>query len=70
MSTIFLKKRISGFCPRYNTKISISVKYQDVTTCNDSTTKYQKIGYRCDKNACGGCNVKLCPVYENCLEII
>lgn len=70
MNNIFLKKRISGFCSKYNTKISINVKYQDVTTCDESTTHYQKIGYRCDKNACGGCNAKPCPIYENCSGII
>ncbi|WP_368488378.1 hypothetical protein [Clostridium sp. BJN0013] len=68
MSNTFIKKRISDFCPKYNTKISISVKYQDIS--DEPTAHYQKIGYRCDKNACGGCNAKPCPVYENCSEII
>ncbi|WP_333860294.1 hypothetical protein [Clostridium sp.] len=70
MNDIFIRKRISGFCPKYNTKISIIVKYQDATTCDEPTAHYQKIGYRCDKNACGGCNLRPCPVYKNCSETI
>lgn len=64
MNGDIIQKIVSGYCPKYNTKNSIDVEYEEVRMVGDPKTYYKKGKYYCAKSDSQECNLNPCPIHS------
>lgn len=57
-------KYITGSCPVYNKYITVKLEYLDFDFANTPNTQHKKDGYSCDTMKFNGCDMQICPIFE------